>query len=211
VFPKQVTDHFATLNEPRRPWLDAEALKQKFLALSAGVHPDRMHNAPAPERRAANERFASLTAAYHCLSEPRHRLQHLLELERGAAPTATARVPPELTDLMLAAGDLCRQVDAFLLERSRETSPLLRVRLFEQGLEWTERLKATAQQLYAVADRLEQEVQALDAGWGSAASQSESARDRDRRLAVLEGLFHRHSYVARCAAQIQERVTRLAV
>jgi hypothetical protein len=35
-------DAFALLNEPRRPWLEAEALKQKFLALSSAVHPDRV-------------------------------------------------------------------------------------------------------------------------------------------------------------------------
>ena len=40
-----MTDHFATLGEPRRPWLDAEALKEKFHRLSGTVHPDRVHGA----------------------------------------------------------------------------------------------------------------------------------------------------------------------
>ena len=40
-----MTDAFALLSEPRRPWLDAEALKARFLPLSAAVHPDRVHSA----------------------------------------------------------------------------------------------------------------------------------------------------------------------
>ena len=35
-----MTDYFNLLSEPRRPWLNPEALKQKFLNLSAEVHPD---------------------------------------------------------------------------------------------------------------------------------------------------------------------------
>ena len=46
-------DAFSLLNEPRRPWLDAGALKQKFLPLSSAAHPDRTHNAPEAEKQAA--------------------------------------------------------------------------------------------------------------------------------------------------------------
>ena len=45
-----MTDSFSLLNEPRRPWLDAGALKQKFLPLSSAAHPDRTHNAPEAEK-----------------------------------------------------------------------------------------------------------------------------------------------------------------
>jgi len=37
----RMTDYFALLDEPRRPWLDVSSLKQKFLARSSEVHPDR--------------------------------------------------------------------------------------------------------------------------------------------------------------------------
>ena len=43
-----MTDYFALLNEPRRPWLDADLLKQTFLTLSAGAHPDKIHSANEP-------------------------------------------------------------------------------------------------------------------------------------------------------------------
>ena len=37
-----VSDHFALLNETRRPWLDADLLKQKFHTLSGSLHPDKI-------------------------------------------------------------------------------------------------------------------------------------------------------------------------
>ena len=55
-------DCFALLNEARRPWIDPELLKQKFLTLSAEAHPDRVHNASEPEKRAAQQRYTELNA-----------------------------------------------------------------------------------------------------------------------------------------------------
>jgi hypothetical protein len=40
-----MTDYFALLQTPRRPWVDAEKLKENFQLLSARVHPDRLHGA----------------------------------------------------------------------------------------------------------------------------------------------------------------------
>ena len=48
-----MSDDFALLDEPRRPWIDAELLKSKFLRLSTAVHPDRFHAATEDEKRAA--------------------------------------------------------------------------------------------------------------------------------------------------------------
>src|SRR6266545_1175670 len=103
-----VTNHFAVLNEPRRPWLDAELLKGKFLALSASVHPDRVHNLDEAKRAAAQEHYTELNAAYTCLREPKERLRHLLELELGALPKDIQRIPSELMDLSLEIGQACR-------------------------------------------------------------------------------------------------------
>ena len=78
-----MTDYFALLDEPRRPWLEPEALKTKFLKLAAEIHPDRKHGAGKIEKAAANRSYAELNAAFNCLAEPKLRLLHLLELERG--------------------------------------------------------------------------------------------------------------------------------
>src|SRR5271169_2956497 len=94
-----MTDNFALLSELRRPWLDTNALKQKFLALSASAHPDKIHSAGELEKSGAAKSFAELNAAYNCLAEPKSRLLHLLELELGAKPKEIQQIPAALADL----------------------------------------------------------------------------------------------------------------
>ena len=48
-----MADYFALLAQPRRPWIDSEELKKRFLGLSADLHPDRVHeSSPAEKERA---------------------------------------------------------------------------------------------------------------------------------------------------------------
>src|SRR4051794_20311166 len=107
-------DYFALLDEPRRPWIEPDQIRSKFLTLSAQVHPDRVHGADEATRQAAQARYAELNAAYNCLREPRDRLRHLLELELGAKPKDVQGVPPDLMALLMEVSRLCREVDAFL-------------------------------------------------------------------------------------------------
>src|SRR5437867_4102695 len=114
-----MVDYFALLREPRRPWVNPEALKAKFLAHSAAVHPDRVHDASDAEKRAAHQRYLELNAAFNCLREPAERLRHLMELECGRKPAVVQNVPPALSDQFLEVNRLCRDADAFLQERSQ--------------------------------------------------------------------------------------------
>src|ERR1041385_4996185 len=107
-------DNFALLNEPRRPWLDPEAVQAKFIALSSELHPDRVHQSSAEEQAAAQQRFTMLNAACQCLRDPRQRLRHLLELETGVKAEAIERLAASATDFYFALGQLCRQTDKFL-------------------------------------------------------------------------------------------------
>src|SRR6266536_2692354 len=111
-----MTDCFALLGEPRRPWIDPEALKLKFLALAAEVHPDRVHRATPLEKQAATQRYAELNAAYRCLCEPKERLFHLLELECGIKPDDVHPISPAAMDASLEVSHLCRAADASLAE-----------------------------------------------------------------------------------------------
>src|SRR5579872_5628671 len=118
-------DYFALLGEPRRPWLEADALKQKFLTLSGKHHPDRTHQAGTEQKAQAQQRYADLNAAYQCLRDPKERLRHLLELERGRKLDQMQKVPTALMDVSLLVGGACRKADALLKEKSDATSRLL--------------------------------------------------------------------------------------
>lgn len=199
-----MTDYFALLDEPRRPWLESEPLKQKFLALSAIVHPDRVHNLGESERAAAHERYTELNAAYNCLREPKERLRHLLELEFGALPKEIQRIPFDLMDLSLEIGQGCREADTFLAEKAKATSPLLQVKFFEGSQEFVEKLQALRARVNALNDKLTEELKQIDSAWQSA------SQPRAALMPRLEELYRLLSYFARWIGQIQERYVRLS-
>src|SRR5258708_26948970 len=160
-----MTDKSALLNEPRRPWLEPELLKEKFLALSATSHPDRVHNLGEVERAAAQERYTELNAAYNGLREPKERLLHLLELELGALPKDVQRIPSDLMDVSLEVGKACREADAFLAEKAKVTSPLLLVTFFERGEEFADKLRSLRQRVNSLDERMTGELQQIHTAW----------------------------------------------
>jgi curved DNA-binding protein CbpA len=200
-----MTDHFALLNEPRRPWLEADLLKQKFLTLAPGAHPDRVHNAGESEKSQATRRYAQLNAAYNCLAEPKLRLLHLLELELGAKPKDIQQIPAALADLFAEVANGCRSADVFLVEKKQATSPLLQVQLFERGHDWVEKLNGLQRKLNELRGQLTGELKSLDAQWISADTTS-----RREMLPRLEELYRLFGYFNRWNSQIQERVVLLS-
>ena len=202
-----MTDYFALLGEPRRPWLEVEALKSKFLALAAESHPDKQNCTNESEKLAANRHYAELNAAYNCLAEPKARLLHLLELETGAKPSDVQQVPSALADLFAEIAMTCRNADAFLNEKSKAASLLLQVQLFEHGQEWVERLRARQTKLAGLRDRLIEELKSLDAQW-TAKPQS---LERKSMLSRLEELYRLFGYFNRWNSQIQERIVQLSL
>jgi DnaJ-domain-containing protein 1 len=201
-----VTDYFALLNEPRRPWLDPDSMKQTFLALAASIHPDRIHNADESEKAEANRRYAELNAAYNCLAEPKSRLRHLLELELGAKPKDVQQIPAALADLFAEVATICRDADTFLAEKGKATSPLLQVRLFERAQDWIENLNRLQKKLNELRETLASELKSLDEKWTAA-----GAASRGETLPKLEELYRLFGYFNRWSSQIQERVVRLTL
>ena len=199
-------DHFALLDEPRRPWLEADLLKQKFLAHSANLHPDKIHSASEAVKKAAAKKFAELNAAYNCLLEPKSRLLHLLELELGAKPKDIQQIPVALADLFAEVATTCRAADDFFTEKSKVTSPLVQVQIFERGQEWVEKLTALQQKLTALRGQLMDRLKSLDEKWGSA-----DAGLRREILPQLEELYRLFGYFNRWNSQIQERVVQLSL
>jgi curved DNA-binding protein CbpA len=200
-----VTDYFALLNEPRRPWLDANALKQKFLSLSATVHPDKICSVDGSDKQAASKKFAELNTAYNNLLLPKSRLLHLLELERGAKPVDIQQIPPDLADLFVRVAAVCRDTEGFLAGKARTVSPLLQVQLFERGQAWIEQLNGLQKKLSGFHDELLAKLRWLDTQWAADGS------SRAALLDELENLYRSFSYFNRWNAQIQERIVQLSV
>jgi hypothetical protein len=200
-----VTDNFALLNEPRRPWLDADLLKQKFLTLATDAHPDRAHNASESEKSVITKRYTRLNAAYHCLAEPKLRLVHLLELELGVKPKDIQTIPAALADLFAEIATVCKSADIFLVEKNKATSPLVQVQLFERGQDWVEKLNGLQRKLNELREQLTSELKSLDAQWISA-----DAVSRQEILPKLEELYRLFGYFNRWNNQIQERVVQLS-
>lgn len=204
-----MTDYFALLKEQRRPWIDPDLLKQKFLALSAEVHPDRVHGAPESEKRAAQERYTELNAAYNRLREPKERLAHLLELETGAKPKQVQNVPPDLMDAFMEITNVCRGADAFLAEKAATTSPLLKLQLFEEGQEWTEKLMTLQKKINSWREELMGRLKSIDTDWER---NRDSKREEQRNLlALLETHCQLLGYFGKWSAQIQERIVQISL
>jgi DnaJ-domain-containing protein 1 len=198
-------DYFALLKEPRRPWLDVDLLKQKFLAQSANLHPDKIHSASDAEKNVAAKKFAELNTAYNCLLEPKLRLLHLIELEIGAKPKDIQKIPSALADLFAEVSMVCRSADGFLAEKSKVTSPLLQVQLFERGQDWIEKLNVLQRKLNELREKLMDELKSLNAQWIST-----DAVSRKEILPRLEELYRLFGYFNRWNGQIQERVVQLS-
>jgi DnaJ-domain-containing protein 1 len=203
-------DNFALLNEARRPWLEAEPLKQKFLALSSEFHPDRAHAAGEAQREAATRRFAGLNAAWQCLREPKERIGHLLELESGARPADTPDVPAAAMDLFFETGRICREADAFLAAKGKTSSPVVKAQMFGRGMELAGRLNELQQVIARRQEELLAELRELNAAWEAAPAAGSAERTAALPLEALERIYRMLSYIARWTGQIQERRAQLS-
>ncbi len=203
-------DAFKLCGEIRRPWIEADSLKEKFLRISSEFHPDRFHGMPSAEKEAATAEYADLNAAFTLLREPRDRLAHLLHLERGTPPRDIQRIPPGTMDLFIEVGQLCRDVDAHLAASAGADSPMLRLGRLRAGLEWVERLTALQKRINAQRELLTEEVRGLNPVWADAPPIGAPERAERLPLERLEEIYRVLSYAVRWTGQIQERLTRLA-
>jgi DnaJ-domain-containing protein 1 len=201
-----MTDYFALMSEPRRPWLEADTLKAKFIALSAETHPDKAETENEAERAVAAGAFAEVNAAYHALADPKLRLLHLLELESGVKPGEIQQIPASLADLFAEVATACQSTDRFLAEKSLVTSPLLHVHWFERSQEWVERLNVLQQKLNGLHGQVVEQLKKVDAKWTGA-----DTAGRQALLPALEELYRLFGYFSRWSRQIQERVLQLMV
>lgn len=179
-------DHFALLDEPRRPWLDADALKEKFHALTASQHPDVKVGGD----------FATINSAYQILSDPGKRLRHFLELVAPSALQSTPQVPPQLAELFLQVGAVWQLADAFLKKQAQAAAPLA------QALLAPEKFRAL-EQLEKWSAVVEQRRAALCADL--------SGSDETSDPAALARILAELSFLSKWGAQLREMIFKFAL
>ncbi len=204
-------DAFALLNEPRRPWVDVDVLKTRFLEISSATHPDRFHGAPEPERLAATARYSDLNTAYGILREPKDRLLHLIELEAGGKPKDIQRIPPGTMDLFIEVGQGCREADEFLKIKAEATSPMLKLSRMREAMGWIDRFQQLQGRVNAQRDHLMATLHDLNVAWDAAPAIGSTERPAALPLEALEQTYRSFSYVDRWTGQLQERLVQFAM
>ncbi|MGI9087652.1 MAG: DnaJ domain-containing protein [Chthoniobacterales bacterium] len=185
-----MTDYFALLEQPRRPWLDPEALKEIFHRQSLQAHPDA---------RGPNERsFTELNQAYQVLRDPKRRLQHLFEIEN--APRAAPAIPAELEKLFPEVARVTQQADAVLEKARHASNALARSLLKTELLRTTRTLEEMRQTLSALYEQASSAVREINHRWEV---------DQAREFPALHDLYLRFSYLSRWLAELDEKLLQL--
>ncbi len=193
-------DYFALLDQPRRPWLDPDEVKDTYHQKTLLAHPDVQSQgiAAGPPDAA----FASLNEAYQVLQDPKRRLHHLLSLE-GAAPSSTDQtVPQQLHDLFPRIGALTRETN-LLLEKIRLTSNALsRSLLKPQILEVQKEAKEVRAEIQQLSDKSLDRLRQINPAW---------ANNPAEQIEDLSDLYFAFAYLGRWSAQLDEMTFQLSL
>jgi curved DNA-binding protein CbpA len=183
-------DYFAILQQPRRPWLDSEALKEHFHRESARRHPD--------VSGAGDEgHFAALNAAYTVLRDPASRLRHLLELEAPEFLVPSQEIPSPLAALFMRIAGFRQALDAFRKKESAASSALARALLAGERLALSHQGDAIRAELEAAYGAAMDDLRTLDSDWERDPRPSDSAE-------LLAALHHQCAYLSKWRSQLTE-------
>jgi hypothetical protein len=199
---RRMIDYFALLQQPRRPWLDPEQLKQKHQQLTLATHPDRQGANALKEREADSfpYSFAAINEAYRVLNDPKLRIQHLLNLE-GHSPAGDQSIPRDLVDFFAKIGTLVQHVDALLGKRSGATSALSKSLMRSEILDAQNRTGEVLNELQNLHATAMDDLRQVDA----------MREDRSQEFTEkLTKLYHRFAYLGRWIDQLRERQFQLA-
>ena len=193
-----MTDYFALLDQPRRPWLDSETLKQAFHQKTLHQHPDAQPS--AADGTNAEAAFAQLNDAYQTLHDPKLRIQHLLALEGHAAASRFEAVPNEIADLFPEIARATQDAARVAEKTTSASSALTRSLLASDLVAIRDRLGALLRQLARLHQSADAELQQVSATF---AEGDASTFDQ------LQQLYVRYSFLRHWIAQLEEHRTRL--
>lgn len=182
-----MTDHFANLALPRRPWLGPEEIKVAFHRLAAERHPD----SPGGDA----ESFAATNAAWQILRAPASRLRHLLELEFSALDLASTQLPPSLADAFMDMAALLRALEDFRRRKAAASGALAGALLANDRGKLESRIRDALARIEAIIARALDEVRTIDASWPQ--------RD-DTTAERLSALQRELTFAEKWSAQLRE-------
>jgi curved DNA-binding protein CbpA len=193
-----MTDHFAVLRQPRRPWLDPEQLKQEYQQLARIEHPDQKGPVTTEVRGVqAPFTFSAVNEAYRVLSSPRLRLQHLLSLQSDIAlQSGGSDVPAELAELFMQVASLVRDIEQLLLTREQTTSAVGKSLFVAKIAPLRTRVEESLQQLDTLYSDLLRDLQYADQIWMTNPSEA---------VPGLHHLAQRFGYLERWVGQLREK------
>lgn len=192
-----MTDYFALLAQPRRPWVDPEKLKQAFHEKTLQAHPDA--NAGNED---ADIAFTQINDAYQVLLDPKRRLHHLLALERKTPASGAAPIPCELEDLFPLVATLTQEAERLEQRAALTTNSLSRSLMKAEVMQTQGRIKDALATLRRMENESDEKLRAIsDSGF----------EDNEAGLSEVQNLYVRFSYLTRWIPQLEEKQTQLAL
>jgi curved DNA-binding protein CbpA len=188
-------DAFALLDQPRRPWLDPEQVKQAFHAKALRSHPD------AQPKSGDAGRFAELNEAHQILQDPKRRIQHLLSLSGHAPDRKAATVPKQIEELFPLVAAATQTATAVAQQCGEATNALSRSLLKPQLLQAIAGLERTRGKLDLFHQQAIARLQELDRTWETGARGV---------VADLQDTYLKLSYLTRWMAELDEYALQLS-
>jgi DnaJ-domain-containing protein 1 len=188
-----MTDFFALLDEPRRPWLDPDALKDKLHKLSAEHHPD--------VARDASVDFTALNAAYSTLHDPKTRLRHLLELEFPGVLAVNLQIPADITRLFETMARERHSVAMFQEKIARARTPVEAALMASEKMELINVLEKLEALLTQKRDGIFMQLKFIDAVWDE---------DRASSVSTLLEIYQSISYVGKWLDQVRGDILKMS-
>ncbi len=145
LYPADGLNHFELFGLAPTFDLDVALLRQRYLHVSRGTHPD--HQASGDPQTALHL-SAQINEAFRVLNDPQLRADYLLELSGGPSAAADKAVPPEVLSATLRLreeiADAKAAGDAAALERCRAEVEHRAAQALEQAAVDARRLPGTA-------------------------------------------------------------------
>jgi len=194
-----MTDYFALLNQPRRPWINPEEVKQAFHARALQVHPvaqPNQHTEPSSDAL-----FAQLNQAYQVLQDPKRRLQHLLTLEGHPPERSPGTIPTEIEELFPIVATATHRSEAIVKNSAAATNALSRSLLKSELQHATNELRLVREQVRDLHGAAIARLQQLDRSWSG---------EMGDQLEQLRVVYVELSYITRWLSELDEKKLQLS-